>query len=305
MDVRLHLGAHRTGTTRLQQELRRRAAHLDQRGIAVAWPGQLRPEIGDWRFAVCARVPALGRVVRTENVKLLSAARAGALARGRDRLVVSEENYAGSIDRMVRSGVLYPDIVRRTALIAPVFREDPVTVLFSIRSYAGMFASLYAQMARRRPAPEFDGLKARMLALPRRWPAVLADLTRVFPQAQVLVWPFETRHGNGIEAVRLLLGEDRIVAVNEDLPAVYSSPTAPAIERLNRMRSPKGRTREARRAVIKSYPAGEHPPFRPWTEEERAVFDAAYAEDLHVLRTAPPPNLQLVDLAPRPEACHG
>lgn len=304
MDVRLHLGAHRTGTTRLQQELRRRASHLEQRGIAAAWPRQLRPEDGDWRFAVGARVPALGRVARAESLRLLTKARAEALAQGRDRLVVSEENYAGNIDRMVRSGVLYPDIARRAGMIAPVFRDDPVTVLFSIRSYAGMFASLYAQMVRRRPAPEFDGLKARVLALPRRWPDVLADLAGAFPQAQVLVWPFETMHGNGIEAVRLLLGEDRIVAVNEDLPAVYSSPSAPAIERLNRMRSAEGRTREARRAVIKEFPLGEYPAFRPWTEDERAVFDAAYAQDLQALRTAPPTNLMLVDLAQRPEVCH-
>ncbi|MSU91062.1 hypothetical protein GE300_15845 [Rhodobacteraceae bacterium 2CG4] len=304
MEIRLHLGAHRTGTTRLQQELRRRADHLETRGIAVAWPLQLRPET-DWGFAALACLPVLGRHVSCETVRRLAATRAAALARGRRRLVISEENYAGGIDRMVRRGVLYPDIAARAALLAPPFRDDPLTVLFSVRGYAGMFASLYAQMARRRPAPGFDRLKPRMLALPRRWPAILAELAAAFPQAQVLVWPFEDMPGNGLQAVRLLLGERDVAAVDEDLPAVYSSPTAPAIARLNRMRRPEERTRAARRAVIAAFPPGEHPPFRPWTENERAALDAAYAEDLAALRRAPPANLRLVGLAQQPEARHG
>ncbi|MHA3976641.1 hypothetical protein ACW9UR_03055 [Halovulum sp. GXIMD14794] len=294
MEVRLHIGAHRTGTTRLQQELGRRAAHLATRGIAAHWAEGLRPD-SDPLFPLLAGAGSLGRRWPTETVRRLRDARNAAEASGR-RLVVSEENYAGSIEAMVRSGVIYPRIRQRLAMLAPAMAGDKVVLLFSIRSYGGFFASLYAQQVRRQPMPPFETLKPGMLALKRRWPQVLSDAAAAIPGAELLVWPFEDMPGRGIEALRQVLGERRIVAVNEDMPAVLPSATAPAIEILNRMTAPEELKRDARRAVILAHPRPEHPPFDPWTAAERAHLDADYAEDLEKLRVSPPAHLRMISL---------
>jgi hypothetical protein len=35
--------------------------------------------------------------------------------------------------------------------------------------------------------------------------------------------------------------------------------------------------------LVRRYPTPEHPPFDPWTAEERARFDALYAEHLSAI----------------------
>ncbi|NNU81325.1 hypothetical protein HMH01_12840 [Halovulum dunhuangense] len=305
MEVRLHIGAHRTGTTRLQQALRRRASWLrDKRGLGVYWPEQVRPE-RNLGFNLKASLPApLGRLVRSAAVDRVAALRAEAEAQGKRRMVVSEENWAGLIDQMIATGAIYPAIRRRIGALAPVFRGDRVTLLFSVREYSSFYASLYCHRTRTRPLPPFERGKQRYLALPRRWPAVLADLGRAMPDAEILVWPFETLRGNGGAALCAILGQDNIVGLNEALKPALPSPSAAAVARLNAMVSGPDLQREARIAVVKALADG--PRFDPWTAEERVALQAAYEADLAELSAAPPGNVRLIDLRARQaEVGHG
>lgn len=296
MEIRLHIGAHRTGSTRVQAELSRRAAHLASRGVATAWPEQLRR--GKTRLArLYPRLPGpLQTAVAARALPGLIAARDAAAAQGARVLLVSEENLAGSIDAILRSGRLYPDIGRRLRGLRPVLSETPVTLLLAVRSYDGFFASAYAHRTTRGPRPDFDQLKQRFMAMPRRWPEVLSDVLRALPHARLRVWDYDASRSNELGMMREVIGLSDIVAVNAAMPDL-PAPSARAVEVLNAMTEPDQQDLAQRRAAAGRYPRPDYPPFDPWTHGQTALLQEVYAQDLTAIRAMEGDRLTFIDLA--------
>ena len=299
MEIRLHIGAHRTGSTRVQAELSRRAAHLATRGVVVVRPEDLR--IGKSALGrLHPRLPGPLRAVTAAHAHpQLIAARQAAEARGAHCLLVSEENLAGSIDAILRSGRLYGDIGARMRGLRPLLGSATVTVLLAVRGYDEFFASAYAHRTTRGPRPAFARLKPGFLALPRRWPAVAGDVLRALPQARLRVWDYDDSRRNELGMMREVIGLPDIVAVDAALPDL-PAPSARAVEVLNAMTAPEDQDLAHRRAVAARYPRPDHAAFYPWTAEESARLRDAHAQDLAALRAMAHPQMSFAKLA---EAC--
>ncbi len=293
MDIRLHIGAHRTGTSRVQAELMRRADHLVTRGVIVLRPEDLR----DADAPPGQERGLLGWLNRPDDLAPLIARRDAAMAHGAQSLVVSEENLSGTITRILESGRIYGEIRQRMTRLRPLGQGHRVTVLFTVRRYDSFFASLYAFRAIREPMLPFQSFKPRFMALPIRWPQVVAQIARALPEANIDVIPFETAHNHATALLRQVLGLDQIVEVSDGSRPILPSPSGQAITILNSMTEGEDLELERRRAVVRAYPRTDFGAFAPWDTNEATALSKAYDEDLEALRLSPPPNTRLLDLS--------
>ncbi|EAR52632.1 hypothetical protein OG2516_00359 [Oceanicola granulosus HTCC2516] len=197
MDVILHIGAHRTGTTTFQNFLDLNRSHLHAAGLEAWTPrrtsnGLLDTLVGRPGEGIGGR---MGRAVARRAQGRLEVEVARVEKAGRRQLLISEENMIGAVRNNLREVALYPALEARLARISPIFAERVCRIGLSIRSYDGYWSSALAfAVARGHRVPEVDVLD-RLVTQPRRWRDVVREVARVFPEADLLVWPFESAVG--------------------------------------------------------------------------------------------------------------
>src|SRR5690349_5584947 len=168
-DWRIHLGAHKTATTHLQQTLAAIRPRLVAQGVDPIPLAALRAiglarALNERRLA--ARVPGLrGLAMRTLVAELLEP-----LRRGPRTLLISEEKRLGA-PRRVFEEPAYPLVEQVVPRLAALGGRGRVTLFLSIRGFERHLPSTYAQELRvLPPEPEgFEAIRRRVLARPPSW----------------------------------------------------------------------------------------------------------------------------------------
>ena len=189
MDIILHVGAHRTGSTSFQHYLRGNRAHLMDDGTALWEPQMLRRGLMDGLFAKPRMLNgrnlqrrAMGRV----RMHAAQAKRAGA-----ERLIVSEENMIGAPRACLRAATLYPAMGERMARLDAAFEGGITRVVMSIRALDLWWSSVAAYgVGRGHAIPEAARLQA-LADAPRTWRDVITDMSCALPHAEIKILPFE------------------------------------------------------------------------------------------------------------------
>ncbi|WP_368187268.1 hypothetical protein [Aestuariibius sp. HNIBRBA575] len=191
MDIALHLGAHRTGTTTFQSYLRANADGLQRAGITAWTPKRTRHGFfnGLIRNARNEQFSAISESIRSTGLIRIELER---MERRQMRfLIVSEENMIGSMHSNIRAGALYPNLSVRLERFLPAFEDRCVRIGLAIRSLDAYWASTYAyavEMGRPWPTPsDLD----RVVTHPRTWRDVIQDAAAVLPNVQFRVWAAE------------------------------------------------------------------------------------------------------------------
>jgi hypothetical protein len=191
MNIVLHVGAHRTGTSTLQRVLQNNAVRLRQRGVASWGPERTRT-------GCLVGVPGSGRAARAGGAILAAEGRAEideGLAWERDAgaalLVVSEENILGTMDGCLLRGWLFPDAGARVARTVAAFGASCCRVGLAIRSPDDWWASVLSYQAMRRASLPGQPTIDRIAAADRGWRHVIADIARACPG--VATWCARTR----------------------------------------------------------------------------------------------------------------
>ncbi|MDD9718269.1 hypothetical protein PVW48_16015 [Dinoroseobacter sp. PD6] len=275
LDVILHVGAHRTGTTSLQQTLRRNASRLRASSVAVWEPNVTRAALFDGLVKAADRVtPEVAAQARVSSARVR-----GELDRlrgtGMRTLIVSEENMLGAIPACVASGQLYPDAARRMARFRPAFGAQCTRIGLAIRNYERHWTSMLGFTVKHGGrVPDRDRL-GTLVDQPRRWRDVIRELQVVFPGAELVVWPFEAL----VDVPHLLVsGLTRRVlpAPLEPVPCIHNA--SPDVALL--------------RKVVAEGPCPHHlarlpeaGPWRPFSAAQIARMRAAYDDDIAWLRS--------------------
>jgi len=281
----LHLGAHKTASTHLQQALRRSRPALAAAGIVALVPDDLRKDglrLQDW-LGLTGEDPAHEQALRA------------AFARPARRLVLSEENLPGMVPgpALGAEGCLYPQAGARLAKLARVLPAGArVTLALALREGAGFLASCHVQglMAGRLApyAQVFGGIDPAALD----WAGLAARLLAARPEAELVVWNFADWPAIAPAVARALLGAG---APGLDWPRAPAHPglSAPAVAALLAEAPPDAETARARaRALRAALPkSAGHPPFDPWPAGVgagiRARAAAALARDLDRIAALP------------------
>lgn len=191
VEILLHLGAHRTGTTGLQVLLNSQRPALKRAGVAYWGPERTRNGL----LAGVVKDPTR----LTDNDDRLAARSRGRLRMefsrleqsGVQQLVISEENLLGTMAQNLSATRLYDQAAARLLRIAPAFEGRPLRIGLSVRAYDMHWASQLAFRVKVGAAlPSKDDLD-RLVTQPRRWRNVIADVGTAFPQAEIKVWSFE------------------------------------------------------------------------------------------------------------------
>lgn len=273
MDIWLHVGAHRTGTTGLQTLLGRNHAALTRGGVVYLGPQRTRTGF----FAgliknpdtLCQSDEALGR--RSCGRIAMELQRFG--HEGAQSIVLSEENMLGTMAENLASTCLYGQASARLARFAPAFIGHPPRVCVAVRSYEMAWASQLAfRIAAGAAAPtarEIDALAHQT----RGWQDVICDIKAALPEADVLVWAFEdwaARPGALAEAIlRQPLG----------LPCQRTSEMSNASEGAQRLSDRLcARGDEAGAAHVASH--NQRGRYMPFSIEQQSRMQQKYCDDL-------------------------
>lgn len=289
MDIILHLGAHRTGTTALHSYLRGNRAALARLKLALWDPEVLHRGLAAGMMAPPgppnpAQLARIGRSAGRIGVRLAQLDRDGV-----DRLLISDPAMIGSLRENLDQTRLYPALLPRLARFGDVLGPRCSRVVLVIRSYDDYWASAIAEaLPMGLPLPDAARLE-RLVTQPRRWQRVAEEIASVFPRAEILVCPYEVLAGR----LDLLLAE----TLGEPFPLLPGS-----AHRLHK-RPSRDMLREVlrdRRIPQAAIEGGTAPwqPFQPWHIE---ILRAQYAEDLEWLARGGDGRVQLMAAAMPPE----
>lgn len=206
MDVTLHVGAHRTGSTTLQRFLNANRSGLLAARVAVWGPGKTRGGL----FTGLIKAPN-----RITDDDLVRGKRATGLIRlelerarqdGTATLIVSEENMIGSMENNINMRCLYPQTRARMERFRDGFADECTRILLTTRCYDRYWASVLGFYIKNGHGLPPDSVIQALAEQPVRWMRVVRDLAAAFPDAEIIVSPFEAMVGLPEHQLTSLLG---------------------------------------------------------------------------------------------------
>ncbi|MEL7176449.1 MAG: hypothetical protein AAGK28_07990 [Pseudomonadota bacterium] len=206
MDVILHLGSHRTGTTTFQSYLANNEAMLKRLGI-VSWrPKRLRKGMMSGLLGRPDQITAYGfkRAQRSCGLIRMETDRMAKL--GVEHLIVSEENMIGAMRNNLRHERLYPGLATRMERFRGAFADTCTRIVLAVRSYDEYWASSLGYAVAAGQSVPSNGQLDRLVTQPRRWRHLVTELSDAFPAAHIMVWPFEALAGQPEKQLRLMTG---------------------------------------------------------------------------------------------------
>jgi hypothetical protein len=268
MDVILHLGAHRTGTTSFQNHLRAQPAALAAAGIGF-W-GPWRTRAGLLEGVTAPRQSAAAAARREGRLAVNLAAAAG---RGLSTLLVSDENMLGTPRRNLRRGALYHDAGERLARLSRAF-GGPRRVVLQIRALDAWWASALAWLLPRGEALPSAAQLARLAENPRGWRQVITDIACACPGSEIVVTPFEQFGNRPDRLLRVITGVDGLPPLRGSSAALWAN-RRPDLDRL--------RACLAERGQPGGWLSADGPRWQPFAPAQLACLRERYADDLHWL----------------------
>lgn len=282
----LHLGAHRTASTRIQADLDANAELLRAQGIVALTPprpGKRDTETLRDILRACGPAAQQGwprrllarRALRQRLDRLIAEAAGDATPR---RIILSDE-MALDVAFAPDGTAVYPRAEPRLTAFRDLLGRDVAELHLTIRDYAGFLTSAYAMRAvYAGPLPPFRNLAPRLLALDRGWPDLVVLLRRLFPGARLTV---STLDGHPIAARLADLAGQALDLVHEGADQPNIAPTVQAIEAACRL----GQRAADPDRLVADHAGGAR--FDPLTAEEKAALTLRYRRDLDLLRADP------------------
>ena len=281
-EVILHLGAHRTGSTRLQAILDANRDILAEEGIVALTPprpgNRISPTIRD----VVGALPGLrqssfkrSRKLRKARAMFLDLAAQGLRDTATRRVIVSEENLLGLAFESTGEG-LYVSAYSRLSAFRQLLGRSPSKIHLTFRSYDTFLVSAYAMRAvYGEQIPPFEEIREEILAARRGWPDLVDEVARAFPGTPLKLTRIET---DPVETrVQHLVGSDLFSSFRldgEERPNV-----APTVEAMAEAAEVSGRA--ALDDLVARHADGTR--FDPLTDEGRIRLAQRYAEDAAAL----------------------
>lgn len=275
VDVILHLGAHRTGTTSLQRYLENNRDNLNRIGTEFWGPNRTRSGLYSGLVKKTSKL-SNEAIIRGERSCGLIRMELNRLdAASVKSLIVSEENMMGSIGANLSDGRLYSDAQARLQRFSGAFEGHCKRVCVSIRSYDKYWASVLAFAVQRgRKMPNPDDLD-HLVTQPRRWRDLIGDVAAAFPFAEVVVWPFEAMVGQ-VDQQLAVVNSGRVPPHMRGANDWHNA--SPTGAKLRQILIDRGNQRQAS-TVSKDYSR-----WQPFDKHHITAFQAQYDEDIAWLR---------------------
>jgi hypothetical protein len=203
-EIAIHLGAHRTGTTALQQYLNKQKAALESRGVLVICPPLTRSGMLDGLIANPARLTGKDISNGRSSVQSLHELFVATRSAG-NRLLLSEENILGTMENNLQHGAMYPDLEKRLVRFGDAF-EEVDTFYISVRNLVDWWSSCLAFLIKQGTSPPDAGKIAEIASSNRTWREVIQSIMRVFPRKRMVIRDFGLSLGNQARQLAMVTG---------------------------------------------------------------------------------------------------
>lgn len=218
MTIRLHIGAHKTATTEIQQAMRRVRGQFEDAGTSYMGPKGLR---GDWVSLHQAMFK------RDEAAREKAITRFRRWLRNHDHHVLSEENIIGTIHRRRLFGgdnLLYPNAVENIGLLRELMGNPQVELFLSVRDPAEFVTSAYGQVLREGVAMGIEDYVAGFDVPTLSWSDLVGRLRDCDGVTRLVCWRYEDYADLRPHILSMLLGPDlaAIVPAQETHNAGFS-----------------------------------------------------------------------------------
>mgnify|MGYP000415702220 FL=1 len=290
MDIMLHLGAHRCASTTFQSFLWNNRARLAKQGLTCWTPKRTRDGLmrGLMRHPALATLAdeeygqrSIGRI-RIEIARLAREHQSG--------LLISEENMIGTMRNNLLDARLYPLLQERLRRIAPAFVGQTLKIGLCVRSYEDYWTSCVAHLLGRGTAMPSVDLLDFLTTQPRRWRDMVRDIAAVFPDAEIVVWPFERMASQPETQLNVLWDAVTVGLENDNLWHNRSGD----VVYLNKIMALRGD------APIDTDPVASDTRWMPFDEDQRSVLRADYRRDIAWLKAGAEGLARYVDGWPTP-----
>jgi hypothetical protein len=286
---RIHIGAHKTATTHLQETLTLLRPALAARGIDYMPNPLIRNQKLSWtlwRRRPIARLPLIGPAHMRDAIE----ATLDPLRIGPDTVALSEENILG-VPHQVLEPTFYSQADQSLSRLSSLGLRADVELFLSIRSYDALLPSAYVESLKHGTAPRggFGSVKERLLAVPPSWYDLVARIRAATPGMPLHIWRQEDYRANAQAIMEAFCGCPLGQLPEVSDPTWTRSPSATAVAAAERL--PADLSRVERLARVKeifgaSEPDGDR--FSPFSEAERRHLRARYEADLARIAAAWP-----------------
>jgi hypothetical protein len=278
---RIHLGAHKTATSHLQETLAAVRGDLVGQGVDFI-PNPLVRQRDLARTLAqrrpVARLPVVGRAyMRAAIESVLAPLRAGP-----EIVVISEENILGVPGHMLKLPC-YSQAARNVNRLVSLAGRAEVVFFLSIRSYDTLLPSAYVETLKHAPPPPggFREAVGALLAGSSGWFDLVSRIRAAAPGVPLRIWRQEDYRANARAIMEAVSG--RVLGPLPEIsdPTWTRSPSAGAVaaaEALPRDLPPGERLARVRAIFAAADPGAD--PFRPFETADRQRLRAWYEADL-------------------------
>jgi hypothetical protein len=272
---RIHIGAHKTATTHVQDTLEAVRRDLGAFGIEYVPRQEIRNHGGFGRLKWWhSFVPDTQKKHWTY-----------AYEQSKDVLLFSEERLLGRVSGLFRSP-LYPDLENNMRMIQRLGSNRKITLYMTIRSFESILPSAYAQQIRMGKAGRiiFDEIKENTFRNPPLWSQVIGRILDIFDESQLKIWRYEDYKDHQDVFLSHLCNGTILTFPNIPPPESTKSPCAETIRELERIcpeiRKDK-RAAEASRICSLAHGGGDR--FQPFSAHEVEWLQESYMKDVHFM----------------------
>ncbi|MFC7702970.1 hypothetical protein ACFQXB_02035 [Plastorhodobacter daqingensis] len=281
--VVLHVGAHKTATTHLQQSIDAHAAALAADGVLFLGPRALRRD-DDLPLQRILNWPGpLG------PLRAVVAPGFAAMCRTRRHVFLSEENMLGFAygDGQIRDDMLYPDATHRLRKVLTALDLRDTEVLLAVRDPAYLLVSAYGQRLLVGDFLPFDVFAAGVDVASLRWSDLVARLLPIARIGSVTIWRYEDYPEVFPAVLRRALPEPWPGKIAPLPEASHAGLSQRAFAQLQRWHEEGGGPDHAHPALVARamFPkSATDPGIAPLSPHVLARSARAYARDLDALR---------------------
>ncbi|MEO0485598.1 MAG: hypothetical protein AAF092_06775 [Pseudomonadota bacterium] len=197
MQLDLHIGAHKTGTSWLQQVFQGNQAALLSNGIKIPHHRKTRKFV-----TVPCQLKAYQRLGQDWNTKytdqelqtIIDSYILSLRGSGARRVVLSDENMLGHCGHIVRGGMLYSRKQAFLGVLAEFLPRPPRRIFISVRDYSAFFSAVYGQFLLDVLPENYVSAGAfteTVLGKYPNWANVLRKVAETFPKSEIVYWTYE------------------------------------------------------------------------------------------------------------------
>ena len=195
----LHLGAHKTATTFIQENLAASRKALKQQNCKVVWLGRDHPKVDD-----AFRDLRTGESENKKNAKLVERF----FARLREiplDVFFTSERPIGQLNLLASNGVLYPNIAENMRRLKEGFEGREITVGFAVRNLADFIESSYTFLVGRGATTSFADYLSSIHTDRLSWTPVIEELASTFDEKNLRIWKYEDFKKSPLASLRKII----------------------------------------------------------------------------------------------------